>query len=130
MIRRDGWGITPLTIEEFLSAGFDSLSSASVEAMMAQRMAELEQIAKYRREQIQLYKDWSKNPEVAREKIMARTQAAGDAIVKDQEGFKPYDFKGFAEKTSKKELHKPQPAKLSLLARILRKLLPKDDGAY
>lgn len=103
---------------EPLFGQFDIAYDVSKEAQLAQRMAELEQMAKYRAQKIQLYKEWSKDSAAAAEKIQALRQAAGDAIVKDQEGFKPYDFKGFAEKTTQREIHHHAPAKKSLLARL------------
>lgn len=52
---------------------------------MEQRMAELEQLAKHRSEKVALCKEWSKDPDAAREKISGKTKDIGEAIVKDME---------------------------------------------
>lgn len=52
---------------------------------MEQRMAELEQLARYRSERMALCKEWSKDPRAAREKILGKTKDIGEAIVKDME---------------------------------------------
>lgn len=53
---------------------FSQFEAASPEAMRAQRMAELEQMAKYRSQKIQAYKDWSEKPE-HREAMKAKVES-------------------------------------------------------
>jgi hypothetical protein len=52
---------------------------------LAQRMEELRQLAEYRKQKIETIKEWSKDPEAARQKILAKTKETGEGIVKDLE---------------------------------------------
>lgn len=52
---------------------------------LAQRMEELRQLAEYRLQKVEIIKEWSKDPEAARQKILAKTKETGEGIVKDLE---------------------------------------------